>query len=193
MLHSNKGFVSHTSAVITSRDILKIMQIALNHPDNHQWRQAMKKEYEKLESKDIFKLVWWSDVPQSVWIYSEKWVFDSKENYEPTDERAYKVRWVILSNLINKNILQFDYCTYTLIVVMTVIWLLFALAAANRWCIYQLDVAVAFLNGIMQDTIYMRQPTGFEKEEDLVCKLKKSLYDLIPAARIWYNTLTIYL
>ena len=56
-----------------------------------------------------------------------------------------------------------------------------------------MDVAVAFLNGIMRDTIYMRQPTGFEKGEDLVCKLKKSLYGLTPAARIWYDTLTTYL
>ena len=36
MLYSNKGFTSHTSAAITSRDIPKIMQIALNHSDNHQ-------------------------------------------------------------------------------------------------------------------------------------------------------------
>ena len=49
----------------------------------------------------------------------------------------------------DKNALQFDYCTYAPVVTAAVTRLLFALAAANRWCIYQLDVAVAFLNGIM--------------------------------------------
>lgn len=39
----------------------------------------------------------------------------------------------------------------------------------------------------------MYQPTGFEKGENLVCKLKRSLYGLTPAARIWYDTLTAYL
>ena len=121
MLRPNKGFAGHTPAVTTSRDIPKTMQMALNHPDNHQWRQAMEKEYEKLESKDIFELVQQSDVPQGVQIFPGKWVFDSKENYEPTDERAYKARWVILSNLIDKKTLQFDYCTYTLVVTVAVI------------------------------------------------------------------------
>lgn len=81
----------------------------------------MEKEYEKLESKDIFELVQQSDVPWGVQIYPGKWVYDSKEDYEPTDERAYKARWVILGNLIDKNILQFDYCTYALIVTAAVI------------------------------------------------------------------------
>ena len=39
----------------------------------------------------------------------------------------------------------------------------------------------------------MYQPTGLEKGEGLVCKLKKSLYGLTPAARIWYETLVAYL
>ena len=56
-----------------------------------------------------------------------------------------------------------------------------------------MDAAVAFLNGEMRDIIYMRQPTGFEQGQNLVCKLKKSLYGLNPAARIWYDTLVTYL
>jgi hypothetical protein len=39
----------------------------------------------------------------------------------------------------------------------------------------------------------MRQPLGFEQGDDLVCKLKQSLYGLTPSARIWYDTLTSYL
>lgn len=73
--------------------------------------------------------------------------------------------------------------------------MLFALAAWNGWNIRQADAAVAFLNGTLRDTVYMRQPIGFEQGEKgtLVCKLNQSLYGLAPAARIWYDTLTNYL
>ena len=95
--------------------------------------------------------------------------------------------------MIDKNQLQYDYCTYAPVVSATLTRLLFALAAKYGWTIRQMDAAVAFLNGIMRDTIYMRQPTGFEQGHNLVCKLKRSLYGLTPAARIWYDTLTTFL
>ena len=73
--------------------------------------------------------------------------------------------------------------------------LLFALAAQNGWTIQQADAVVAFLNGVLQDTVYMNQPLGFTQGEKgtLVCKLNQLLYGLAPAARIWYNTLNSYL
>ena len=73
--------------------------------------------------------------------------------------------------------------------------LIFAMAAWYGWTIRQVDAVVAFLNGMLRDTIYMNQPLGFAQGEKgtLVCKLNQSLYGLAPAARIWYDTLTSYL
>jgi hypothetical protein len=54
-----------------------------------------------------------------------------------------------------------------------------------------MDVKTAFLNGGLQETIYMKQPEGFVKkgQEHLVCKLQRSLYGLKQAPRCWNKVL----
>src|SRR6266403_4401661 len=65
--------------------------------------------------------------------------------------------------------------------------LLLALAALEDWHIHQMDVKSAFLNGVLDEEIYMEQPPGFitSGAELKVCRLKKSLYGLKQAPRAW--------
>ena len=189
MIRPAKGFVAYVAGA-TSRDIPRTMRRALERKDKNRWLKAMQREFSKLQSKEIFELVRISDVPKGKRIFPGKWVYDSKEDYPPDDERSYKARWVILGNLVEKDDMQYDYCKYAPVVSAAVTRLLFALAAAFGWKLRKLDVAVAFLNGDLIDEIYMRQPYGFEQGEGLIWRLKKSIYGLIPAARIWYDTLT---
>ena len=58
--------------------------------------------------------------------------------------------------------------------------LVLALAAQNNWIVHQMDVKSAFLNGILQEEVYIDQPPGFIKkgEENKVCRLKRALYGL---------------
>jgi hypothetical protein len=62
------------------------------------------------------------------------------------------------------------------------------------WRIHQMDVKTAFLNGIIDEEVYIEQPEGFETfdRESHVCRLKRALYGLKQAPRAWYTWIDIY-
>jgi hypothetical protein len=62
------------------------------------------------------------------------------------------------------------------------------------WRIHQMDVKTAFLNGIIEEEVYIEQPKGFEtfERESHVCKLKRALYGLKQAPRAWYTRIDSY-
>ena len=73
--------------------------------------------------------------------------------------------------------------------------MLFALTAQKEWKTYQLDVKSAFLNGYLQEEIYVEQPKGFQVkgQEEKVYLLKKALYGLKQAPRAWYSRIDEHL
>ena len=62
---------------------------------------------------------------------------------------------------------------------------LIALAAQNGLILHQMDVTTAFLNGELEEVVFMKQPEGFvvQGQEHLVCRLKKSIYGLKQSPR----------
>jgi hypothetical protein len=73
--------------------------------------------------------------------------------------------------------------------------MLLAYAASKGFKLYQMDVKSAFLNGYIEEEVYVRQPPGFEnpKYPNHVYKLHKSLYGLKQASRAWYKRLKAFL
>ena len=63
------------------------------------------------------------------------------------------------------------------------------------WKIHQMDVKTTFINGIIQEEVYVEQPQDFEihEREYHVCRLKKALYGLKQAPRAWYSRIDSYL
>ena len=68
--------------------------------------------------------------------------------------------------------------------------IILAIAALEDLEICSIDISNAFLNGILEEEIYMQQPEGFEVgSPGDVCKLDKSIYGLKQAGRVWNKTL----
>ena len=81
--------------------------------------------------------------------------------------------------------------TFTPVIQFESIRSIIAMAVQNEMMLHQMDVTSAFLNGDLEEEVYMTQPEGFKVkgEEHLVCRLKHSLYGLKQAPRCWNMTL----
>jgi len=98
------------------------------------------------------------------------------------------------SRLVPKSYTQIfglDYSdTFSPMAKMAFVRLFIPMAALQQWPLYQLDVKIFFLNGDLQEEIYMEQPPGFVAQGEssgLVCRLRKSLYGLTQSPRAWFR------
>nr|GEU52545.1 zinc finger, CCHC-type [Tanacetum cinerariifolium] len=115
-----------------------------------------------------------------------KWIFKRKLKVEGNVE-TFKARLVIQGFKQKSGIEYFD--TYSPVARISTIRLLIAMASIHNLIIHQMDVKTAFLDGKLEEEVYMNQPLGFimPGNENKVCKLIKSLYGLKQAPKQWHQ------
>ena len=123
-----------------------------------------------------------TDLPPGCKPLGCKWIFKRKMKIDGTIEK-FKARLVIQGFRQKPGVDYFD--TYAPVARITTIRLLIALAAIHNLVIHQMDVKTAFLNGKLEEEVYINQLEGFimSENEHKVCKLVKALYGLKQASK----------
>jgi len=125
-------------------------------------------------------------------IVGSRWVYRIKRRVDGNIER-YKAYLVARGFTQQEDI---DYSeTFSLVIKQVTVRLVFSIAVSRNWQIHQLDIHNAFLNGVLIEEVYMKQPSGFVDPTlpSHVCRLHKSLYGLKQATRAWYTCLSDFL
>ena len=149
--------------------------------DWNKWQEALNEEYKSLLSNGTYEI---TDKPKDRKVVKCKWVLKKKYDSNGKVER-YKARLVAKGFTQTKGI---DYnATFAPVVKFNTLRILLSLAAYHDWNLHNMDFVTAFLNGDLDEEIYMEQPEGFvvPGQEHRVVKLKKALYGLKQAPRQW--------
>ncbi|KAL6345172.1 hypothetical protein AAG906_013656 [Vitis piasezkii] len=137
------------------------------------WKEAINDEMDSIMSNQTWELV---DLPPGSKPIGCKWVFRRKYHTDGMIQ-TFKARLVAKGFKQREGIDYFD--TYAPVARTTSIRILFALASIHNLFVHQMDVKTAFLNGELNEEVYMEQPE--------VCKLVKSLYGLKQAPKQWHE------
>jgi histone deacetylase 1/2 len=133
----------------------------------------------------------WNLVPpvSGINLIDSKWVFKVKLHADGSIER-YKAR-LVAKGLKQQYGLDYDE-TFSLVVKPATVRLLLSVALTRQWHIRWLDIQNAFLNGFLDEEVYMRQPLGFvdPTKPNHYCRLVRSLYGLKQAPRAWHARLS---
>ncbi|GJX91461.1 zinc finger, CCHC-type containing protein [Tanacetum coccineum] len=147
------------------------------------WKEAINDKMNSIIGNNNWVL---ADLPPGCKHLNCKWIFKRKLKVDRTIEK-FKARLVIQSFKQKSGIDYFD--TYTPVARISTIRLLIAMVSIHNLVIHQMDVKTAFLNGDLDEKVYMNQPQGFimPGNENKVCKLIKSLYRLKQTPKQWHQ------
>ncbi|RVW44373.1 Retrovirus-related Pol polyprotein from transposon TNT 1-94 [Vitis vinifera] len=157
-------------------------QEAIHCPQFTYWKEAMDDEMNSMYMNGVWDLV---ELPHGCKPVGCKWVFKTKRDSSGRIER-YKTRLVVKGYSQREGI---DFKeTFSPVSIKDSFRVILSIVAHFDLELHQMDVKTSFLNGDLDENVYMEQPTGFTEvgKEHLVCKLNKSIYGLKQASRQWY-------
>ncbi|CAH9094710.1 unnamed protein product [Cuscuta europaea] len=175
----------HYACFLSQNEPSKVSD-ALVDPD---WVIAMQDELNQFDRLEVWTLV---PKPPQKTIIGTKWVFKNKKDEEGTVIRN-KAR-LVAKGYNQQEGIDYDE-TFAPVARNEAIRLFLAYAAHKNFTVFQMDVKTAFLNGVLEEEVYVAQPEGFvdPRYPNHVYKLKKALYGLKQAPRAWYDALTEFL
>jgi hypothetical protein len=153
------------------------------------WHSAMHEEIQALRANRTWTLV---PFKTSMNVVGSRWVYKIKRRSDGSIER-YKACLVARGFTQQEGI---DYSeTFCPVIKQATVRLVFSIVVSCGWKIHQLDIHNAFLNGVLDEEVYMKQPPGFVDSTlpSHVCRLHKFLYGLKQAPRAWYTCLNDFL
>ena len=153
------------------------------------WNEAMDEEMNALDDSGTWEL---TPLPNENKAIGCKWVYKVKHNAEGLISR-YKARLVTKGYAQTYGI-DFEE-TLSPVAKMATVRAVISMAVAKGWEFQQMDVKNVFLNGELQEEVYMENPEGYVHLEFLhyVCRLKKALYGLKQAPRAWTDRMSRFL
>jgi hypothetical protein len=145
------------------------------------WLKDMKEELDAIERNKIWNP---TELPNNKKVINVRWVY--KVKLKPGGSIGkHKVRLVMRGFPQKPGLYYFE--VFVPVARHETIRLVIAINAKRNWPLMHLDVKSAFLNGPLEEEVYVSQPPGFEKknQEGMVYKLHKALYGLKQAPRAW--------
>ena len=144
------------------------------------------------EHQSIMKNEVWEIVPRpkEKLVVTSKWVYKIKHAVDESVDK-YKARFVA-RGFSQKEGEDYDE-SFAPLARYTSIRAIISLVTSMGWNLHQMDVKTTFLNGAIEEEVYIEQPQGFEvhSRDTHVCRLKKSLYGLKQAPRAWYARMSV--
>lgn len=168
--------------------IVGIAACAVHEPLNYkeamkskEWCDAMEEELNSHHRKGTWDLV---PLPKDRKVVGSKWVFKVKRN-EENKVTKFKAR-VVAQGFTQQFGVDFDE-VYAPVTRQASLRIFLTVVASQNLVVRHLDVKTAYLNGVLEEEIFMRQPPGTvaRGQEELVCRLKRSIYGLRQSARCW--------
>ena len=157
----------------------KTFSQAMSSKESNSWYNVIYEGMNSMISNRVWHLI---ELPNGVKLVGCKWVFKTKKDSLGNIER-HKARFVAKGFTEREGI---DYTeTFSPVSKKNSLQIIMALVAHFDFDLHQMDVKMTFLNGNLEEEVYMKQPEGFSSSEGehLVCKLKKSIYGLKQASR----------
>ncbi|GJV29575.1 putative ribonuclease H-like domain-containing protein [Tanacetum coccineum] len=153
------------------------------------WVEAMQEELLQFKLQEVWVLV---DLPAGMKVIGTRWVFRNKR-----DERGVVVRnkaRLVAQGYRQEEGIDYDE-VFAPVARIEAIRLFLAFASFMGFIVYQMDVKSTFLNGTIDEEVYVSQPPGFVDPDHpkKVYKVVKALYGLHQAPRAWYATLSTFL